>query len=257
MKNTDFEALIARAEDALSAGWFAECADLLETVRLEYGESSRWANNCGVLAAQQTRHADALHYFQKAFQLDGTNYLAAVNLGKVLGMLGQTADARAVLERLLPVVERSRPEFLDAVRSALADLTASSHMAEPSTVSDESTPTLIERLTSADLDGVGVRSVDGRWLPWVQHDGHIFHTLPVDHLATMRPEYDQAQLMELGWKQNIRDIEYRYKAATRPNPPSNPRPQTRPNRGRTWRLPRPLHPVCREGGRTGWPCFRS
>ncbi|MEE2789365.1 MAG: FkbM family methyltransferase [Myxococcota bacterium] len=219
MKNADFEALIVRAEEALNAGWFAECADLLETVRLEFGESSRWANNCGVLAAQQSRHADALRYFQQAFRLDDSNYLAAVNLGKVLAMLGQKADAKAVLERLLPVVERSQPTFLPAVREALAALNAPPSGPEPEATSPEPSPSLIQRLTSAQLEGVGVRPVDGRWLPWVQHDGHVFHTLPVDHLATMRPDYDEAQLMELGWKQNIRDIEYRYKAATRPNPP--------------------------------------
>ena len=53
----------------------------------------------------------------------------------------------------------------------------------------------------------------------MRHDGLVFHNLAIENLREHRPDYDHAQLMELGWKQNMRDIEYRYRASTRPNPP--------------------------------------
>ena len=131
MDNSQFEQLISRAENALASGWLDECKDLLETVRIEHGESSRWANNCGVLAVQQARPDEALGFFERAFQLDTSNLSAAMNLSRILVMLNRHDEASRLLNRLLPVVQTEYPDAVDAVRAELDAVSSCGTIGDP------------------------------------------------------------------------------------------------------------------------------
>ena len=217
-----FETEMERAEGCLAARDWSGAQARLDEIESHFGQSSRLLNARGVLAANQGDPAMAMKAFRDALALDGRNITAVLNMARLLAAGGHPEQGKGLGERARQLAEAASD--LDGIAAAnefLQELATPAAPAAPPAKKPtvEGPLELLGRFAGEGMDAVGLHRQGDEWIPWVQLDGMTFFNVPLSAMAKMRAQHAQPRLIQLGWKQTMHDIRFRYRASTRPNPP--------------------------------------
>jgi len=222
--HSTFETAMERAEACLGSGDWPVAQDLLDEVESHFGPSSRLLNARGVLAANVGDPAAAMKAFRDALALDGRNITAVLNMARLLAAGGHLDQGKGLAERARQLAEAADDhDGVVAATQLMDELSAPPPPPEPvptpTKTVQEGPLALLERFAAEGMDEVGIHRQGEQWIPWVLLEGIRFFNLPLSDMAQMRPAHALPRLIQLGWKQTMHDIRFRYRATTRPNPP--------------------------------------
>ncbi len=216
-----FDTAIERAERCLATGDWPIAQDLLDEIEAHFGPSSRLLNARGVLAANLGDPGAAMKAFRDALALDGRNITAVLNMARLLAAGGHPDQGKGLAERGRQLAAAA--DDVDGVAAAdqlLAELSAPPPPPPtPGSAASEGPLALLGRFAEEGIDQLGLHLEGEEWIPWVRLEGITFFNLPLSAMVRMRPQHALPRLIQLGWKQTMHDIRFRYRATTRPNPP--------------------------------------